>query len=231
MTLCVCCVATLIVFIDSGRQRAPVFLPVTRHAAVTSQAVDSLRLTAAVWRPGDVVAVVAAIDIDRPTTPVTYDVIHDTITSRAFDISQSGVVTLASNTSVLTSLLSGARRVNVTVEASTSDSFGRTLTSSRVLTLELVETVWSTGLAWQCVGDQEATVTENSSRRTSVARLAASARSSLDGAVVKYDIVSGDAQHVFSINSLTVSHLSPSRPSPQHTQTHANIHLYSPMRW
>ena len=204
----VACAATLLVLVDAGPQRAPVFLPLRRlHSPVepvTSQQVhDSFRLTGAVWRPGDVVSRLTAIDIDRPTLPLSYDVIHDTAASRAFDISQSGVMTLTSNTS----LLRGMTQVNVTVQAATSDPAGDTLMSNTTLTFELVDSINVGGLAWDCV-DQQATVTENAPAATSVTRLTAH----IDIAdiytgsdsVVMYHIVSGDPQHVFSIDALTV---------------------------
>jgi len=196
-------VATLLVLIDSARRRAPVFLPIRQAATDTSQPVDTLRLTGARWRAGDVVTRVTAIDLHQPSLPVSYYVIDDATTSAAFDISEStGVMTL---TSPDASLLAGLRVLNVTVQAVITDHAGDTRTSSTVLSFEMIDSVWSTssvgGLAWDCVNEQ-ATVTENSARATSVATLRA--RSS-DAMPIVYYVVDGDAEHVFDINALTVS--------------------------
>ena len=149
-------VATLLVLIDSARRRAPVFLPIRQAATDTSQPVDTLRLTGARWRAGDVVTRVTAIDLHQPSLPVSYYVIDDATTSAAFDISEStGVMTL---TSPDASLLAGLRVLNVTVQAVITDHAGDTRTSSTVLSFEMIDSVWSTssvgGLAWDCVNEQ-----------------------------------------------------------------------------
>jgi len=177
------------VLIDAGRSSPPVFLPV--H--VTSRDSDVYRLTSASRRPGDIVNRLVAIDVARPSLPVTYRVIRDAMTSRAFDVSQSGVMTLTSHA---TSLLRAVTRVNVTVEATL---IGSSRTASTLVQFELVDDVG--GLAWECDDERTATVTENSSRATSVATLTAG------GSVnhVSYQIISGDTQHAFSIDQTTVS--------------------------
>jgi len=146
--------------------------------------------------------------MDQPTLPVSYSIVYNTPTSRAFDISEStGVVMLASNASLLT----GLHRVNLTVRAGVTHSTGDTLTSSTVLGLQLVESEWSTdnvcGLAWECT-DLQAAVVENSPGATRVTRLTASSRSTntADSLVVTYHIVSGDPDNVFQIDPLTVSY-------------------------
>ena len=92
------CTATLLVLIDAGKQRAPVFLPVRQTSSDHPHSpADSAiyRVTATARRPGDTVGRVLAIDLDRPSVPVTYHVIRDTacdVTCRAFDVTQSGGV-------------------------------------------------------------------------------------------------------------------------------------------
>jgi len=207
--LCLSCVATLLVLIDAGRRRAPVFLPVAPLTTDTSQwsrGAETWRLTLADWRAGDIVTRVSAVDIDEPTLPVSYHVIHDTPTSQVFDVTQqSGVIRLTSNTSLLTSLLRDIRRVNVTVQAAITDGSGDTLTANTVLTFELVDNEWSVGgLAWECL-HQQASVMENAARDTSVATLRAYSTYINTVSIIKYYIVSGDPQHVFSIDTYTVS--------------------------
>ena len=99
----------------------------------------------------------------------------------------------------------GVSQVKFKVQAAITDSTGTTLTSDTVLGFELVDSDDVGGLEWDCVV-QQATVTENSPAGTSVTRLTAhrSADTS-DNSVIKYYIVSGDPQRVFSIDSLTVS--------------------------
>ena len=74
----------------------------THVTSRSSQPISGLRLTGALRRPGDVVTKVAAIDQDQPSLAVTYSVVRDSVESWAFDVSAAtGVVTLASNTSLL----------------------------------------------------------------------------------------------------------------------------------
>ena len=192
------------VLIDAGAQRAPVFLPVVASTSTS----HSYRLTGAVWRPGDVISRVVAVDIDRPRLPVTYRIIDDSPTSSAFDISQSGVVTLASNTS----RLRGLTDVNVTVQAAVA---GNSITSSKLLRFELIDWRGSSsgsdvgGLWWQCVWPQYAAVMENSPRDTRVTRLTAH---SADNDSLIYHIVNGDPQHAFSIDPITVYITDPTCP-------------------
>lgn len=157
------------------------------------------------WRAGDVLTRVSAVDIDEPTLPVSYHVIRDTPTSQVFDVTQqSGVMTLTSNTSLLTSLLRDIREVNVTVQAAVTDDSGDTLRSNTVLTFELVDTEWSVGgLAWEC-SHQQASVIENALRVTSVTTLRAYSLSD-ELSIIKYYVVSGDSQRVFTIDTYTVS--------------------------
>ena len=217
MCVCVCvCVATLLVLIDAAVNHRVVFLPAvtlpdSRYTQTQTTHTDSLNehllLTAAIYRPGDVLTRLTAIDWHQPAVPVSYRVIHDTEQSRAFDISQwSGLMTLTSNKSLLTSLLSHVTSVNVTVQAAINDSLsGHVVTASTVVRLQLVDAArcWSGsnvgGPVWDCV-HQHVTVTENAPAATSLARL--TARYGDD--VVRYYIVSGDAQHVFSLDSTTV---------------------------
>jgi len=190
--------ATLLVLIDAGKQSAPVFLPVRQtssdHPRSPSPADtgDIYRVTAAARRPGDTVGRVLAIDLDRPSVPVTYRVIRDTVTSRAFDVTHfGGVMTLTS----MTSLLRDVTHVNVTVQAVITDS---NRTASTLVQFELIDDVG--GLAWEC-DVQQATVIENSARATSVATL--KARTDDD---VTYHIVNGNRQHAFVIDQTTVSY-------------------------
>ena len=173
---------------------------------------ETLRLTLAEWRAGDAVARVSAVDIDEPTLPVSYHVMHDTAASQVFDVTQhTGVITLTSNTSLLTSLLRGITELNVTLQAAITDDIGDTLTSNTVLRFQLVDNEWSVGgLAWECL-QQQVTVRENAARDTRVATLTAyntqlnSVSEQLS--IISYYIVDGDAQNVFSIDTLTVSSL------------------------
>jgi len=150
--MCVMCVAMLIVLIEAGRRRPPVFLPVVAHLhssdttinrTVTrttdsssevspsgqgSEVGDVIRVLGVLCRPGDRVARVAAVDLDEPRrTAVKYHIIRDSWASSAFDIdSFTGVLTLTTNETLLAVALAGVTSFNITLQAAAAaDVSGR----------------------------------------------------------------------------------------------------------